>query len=144
MAGRLWKRVLRAAAFAVILTGGACATLQVGSDYDKSVSFSNYHTFTIMLIRLPTPDRGGVAAAGAVERTGATTLMFASTRRERSRSTCSMRTRTVRYGAGGPGRSSPPVMSSSPKSRFGVQSRLYWRSFRRTGLGALHVGVRLA
>ena len=26
----------------------ACSTLQVGSDYDKSAGFSNYHTFTLM------------------------------------------------------------------------------------------------
>lgn len=49
MARRLWKwRAGTIAAVVVILTGSACATLQVGSDYDKGASFANYHTFTIM------------------------------------------------------------------------------------------------
>jgi hypothetical protein len=33
---------------AAILVLAACATLQVGSDYDRQASFANYHTFAIM------------------------------------------------------------------------------------------------
>jgi hypothetical protein len=32
---------------AVLVTAG-CATLQVGSDFDRAESFGNYHTFTVM------------------------------------------------------------------------------------------------
>ena len=32
---------------AAMLTGG-CATLQVGSDFDKSANFANYHSFALM------------------------------------------------------------------------------------------------
>ena len=34
--------------FAVLLAAVGCATVQVGSDYDRSASFSNFHTFTLM------------------------------------------------------------------------------------------------
>jgi hypothetical protein len=34
--------------FAVLLVVTGCATVQVGSDYDRSASFSNLHTFTLM------------------------------------------------------------------------------------------------
>jgi hypothetical protein len=33
---------------AVMLVLGACATLQVGSDYDRTANFANYHTFALM------------------------------------------------------------------------------------------------
>ncbi len=33
---------------AAILTLAACATMQVGSDYDRQASFTNFHTFAIM------------------------------------------------------------------------------------------------
>jgi uncharacterized protein DUF4136 len=45
-----WVFALTLAA-AVVLTGaliGGCSTLQVGSDYDRSASFTNYHSFTLM------------------------------------------------------------------------------------------------
>jgi hypothetical protein len=42
-------RTARAAAVtAVVLAATGCATLQVGSDYDRSANFANYHTFTLM------------------------------------------------------------------------------------------------
>ncbi len=37
-----------AATLAASLILTACATLQVGSDYDRQASFANYHTFAIM------------------------------------------------------------------------------------------------
>lgn len=37
-----------AAPAALLLVLAACASLQVGSDYDRKASFANYHTFTIM------------------------------------------------------------------------------------------------
>ena len=39
---------LSAGLFAVLLAAAGCATIQVGSDYDRSASFSNFHTFTLM------------------------------------------------------------------------------------------------
>jgi hypothetical protein len=44
------KIALRSAGlFAILLVAVAgCATIQVGSDYDRSASFSNFHTFTLM------------------------------------------------------------------------------------------------
>jgi len=33
---------------AILLAVAGCATVQVGSDYDRSASFSNFHTFTLM------------------------------------------------------------------------------------------------
>jgi Domain of unknown function (DUF4136) len=38
----------RAGLFAVVLAAAGCATVQVVSDYDRSASFSNFHTFTLM------------------------------------------------------------------------------------------------
>ncbi len=32
----------------IAVAAASCATVQVGSDYDRSASFSNYHTFTLM------------------------------------------------------------------------------------------------
>jgi hypothetical protein len=39
---------LTAGLFAVVLAAAGCATIQVGSDYDRSASFANFHTFTLM------------------------------------------------------------------------------------------------
>jgi hypothetical protein len=39
---------LTAGLFAVVLAAAGCATIQVGSDYDRSANFSNFHTFTLM------------------------------------------------------------------------------------------------
>jgi Domain of unknown function (DUF4136) len=35
-------------AMVLLAVVGGCATLQVGSDYDRSASFSGYHTFAVM------------------------------------------------------------------------------------------------
>src|SRR5579862_8509919 len=39
-------RLLKVAAVALTMAG--CATLQIGSDYDRQVDFSKYRTFTVM------------------------------------------------------------------------------------------------
>jgi hypothetical protein len=49
-------RLLPAAALMLALA--ACSTLQVGSDYDRSASFTNFHTFTIMQRNHERGDRG--------------------------------------------------------------------------------------
>ena len=41
----MWWRLSFMATFAAVT---ACSTLQVGSDYDRKASFTNYHTFTVM------------------------------------------------------------------------------------------------
>jgi uncharacterized protein DUF4136 len=41
-----WVFALTLAAAIVLIEG--CATLQVGSDYDRSASFANFHSFTLM------------------------------------------------------------------------------------------------
>ena len=35
-------------ALTAAMSAGGCATVQVGSDYDRSASFTNYHSFTLM------------------------------------------------------------------------------------------------
>jgi hypothetical protein len=39
---------VRYAVVGLIILAAACTTLQVGSDYDHSASFSNYHAFVVM------------------------------------------------------------------------------------------------
>ena len=74
----------------------SCATLQVGSDYDRSANFSTYHTFTLMqrehrgILRIVNPLRSG--------------------------STSSMRTHTGQCGTAGQRRTSLERISSSPQS----------------------------
>jgi len=46
-AGPWWVLALTLAAANTILAGG-CATVQVGSDYDRSANFANYHTVALM------------------------------------------------------------------------------------------------
>jgi hypothetical protein len=40
--------VLALTLIAAVITVGGCATVQVGSDYDRSASFANYHSFALM------------------------------------------------------------------------------------------------
>jgi hypothetical protein len=48
MLSKIAVRAIRRAGLFAVLAAAGCATVQVGSDYDRSASFSNFHTFTLM------------------------------------------------------------------------------------------------
>ncbi len=48
MTGFAFRRIFWAAALAGLVLAAGCATIKVGSDYDRSASFANYHSFTLM------------------------------------------------------------------------------------------------
>ncbi len=45
---RALSKILLSGVATVTMALAACATMRVGSDYDRQANFSNYHTFTLM------------------------------------------------------------------------------------------------